>query len=87
MPLKQNAHMVFADYWIDDQGTHAHFVCNDPGPGEPTDYFILFTDSDLGSQTTVPGLIAMAKTKLQNKARGALAASKLDQLLGQEIVI
>ena len=87
MPVQANAHFTFTSYEIGDGGIWMFFVCNDPGPGQPNDYNIFVTDSELAAVTTVPQLNTLVTQKLQRKIRASNIAPKLDPLIGQTLVI
>ena len=87
MPLQPDADMVLTDYSVDDAGIHLHFVCSNPGPGEPSDYFALLTDGELAGATTVENIINALTTKLKRTYRLQSIAPKLDGLIGTVIRI
>lgn len=87
MGLRANATLTFLDYNVNDVGIHMHFVSPDPGPGEPSDYYILLTDTDLAGVTTQLNLRNLVLTKLQRAFRAQGIASKLDPFIGQSLSI
>lgn len=87
MALANNAVMVFTDYAITDDGIGLHFVCGNPGAGQPSDYTIELTDTELAGVVTALALKNLATDKLNRKFRSANIASKLDAIVGQSITI
>ena len=87
MALRTNASLTFTDYSVDDEGIHLHFVSPDPGPGEPSDYYIVLRDTDLAGVTTQGALRTLVENKLKRKLRSAGIASKLDSFIGQSLVV
>ena len=87
MPLQPNANMLFTDYTVDDVGIHLHFVCSNPGPGEPSDYFVLLTDTELSGATTPENLTNTLEQKLKRAFRFQGIAPKLDALINTSIRI
>ena len=87
MALKVSATMTFTGYVVRDDGIQLNFSCATPGAGEPTDYAILLTDSDLAAITTQAQLSTAVRTKLERKFRLSGIASKLDPFIGQSLVI
>lgn len=87
MSLRPSAVLQFLDYAVDDVGWHLHFVCADPGPGEPSDYYILLTDSDLSGVTTMNQALNLIQTKCNRKFRAAVNGTKLDALIGQTLTV
>ncbi len=87
MGLQASATMVFNSYEVIDNGINLHFVCSNPGGGEPSDYYVLATDAELATITTQVQLKTLVTTKLQRKLRAQGIATKLDALIGQSITI
>jgi len=87
MPLQNNATMIFISYEIQDGGIQLHFVCPNPGAGEPNDYYILLTDDELTTVGTVQQLKTLVEGKLQRKLRAVGIATKLDTFIGQSLVV
>lgn len=87
MTLAANAVMTFTDYQVTDQGILFHFVCANPGPGQPSDYYVLVTDTELAGVSTQQQLVTLVTGKLQRRFRATGIATKLDPLVGQSITI
>ena len=87
MPVQPNATFTFASYEIEDTGIRLHFVSPNPGPGQPSDYYVFCTDAELAAITTQPQLVNLVDNKLNRAIRAANIASKLDQFVGQSRVI
>ncbi len=87
MSLRTNATMVFTDYNVEDSGLTLHFVCPNPGGGEPSDYYVTLADTELSTVTNATSFKTLVDTKLKRKYRAANIASKLDSLIGQSTVI
>lgn len=94
MPLQSNATMTFTvfpewgkAYQVEDGGIRLHFLCPNPGPGQVSDYFIFLTDADLAGVNNQSQLATLVTTKLNRALRAAGIASKLDQFVGQSLVV
>ena len=87
MTLRANATLTFTSYEVTNEGIDFHFVSPDPGPGEPSDYFVLITDAELATVTTQLQLRTLVRDRLERKLRATGIASKLDQFIGQSLVI
>lgn len=87
MALRVNATLVFSSYAVHDGDIEFRFVCPDPGPGEPSEYTVTATDTELSTVNTAAQLRTLLTTKLQRKWRQSGIASKLDTFLGQSITI
>lgn len=87
MALRPTATLTFSGYEVSDDGIIMRFVCLLPGPGEPTDYFILLSDVDLATVTTQLQLRTLVQSKLDRKLRAAGIASKLDGFIGQSLTV
>ena len=87
MGLKVNATLTFTSYTVDDEGIHLHFVSPDPGPGEPSDYYVLLTDTDLANATTQAAVVNAVQNKLNRAFRFQGIAPKLDALIGQSLTV
>ena len=87
MSLKANASMTFVGYGVGNDGITLNFVCAQPGAGEPTDYLVFFTDTELTAISTQPQLAAAVRAKLERKYRLTNIASKLDAFIGQSLTI
>ncbi len=87
MGLAINATMVFMSYQVQDSGIQFHFVCPDPGGEQPSDYYILVTDAEVAAITTLASAKTLILNKLARKYRALNIASKLDQFIGQSVVI
>lgn len=93
MPVQANATFRFDSpdggstpaYEVRDDGILMNFVCNAPGPGQPTGYSILLTDAELALVTTQAQLASLVTTKLNRKIRSTGIASKLNTFIGQSI--
>jgi hypothetical protein len=85
--LNANAVMIFTDYQVQDNDlTTLHFICNFPGPGQPTDYYISFTDAQIQAIGTAQQAIAAVTAALQRKYRSSIATT-LNSYIGQSITI
>lgn len=93
MPLKTNSTLTFIDYQMvspDNQpllGVRLHFVCLDPGPEQPSDYFVLLTTTELAAVTTQLQLRNLVQGKLNEQIRATGIATKLDPFIGQNLVV
>lgn len=85
--LTANATMVFQGYEVTDTGIQMHFLCPAPGPGENSDWYIFLTDAEISAVTTVAQFKTLVLTKLQRRYRASGIATKLDQMIGQSVVI
>lgn len=93
MALKPNAQLVFTRYEVARDGVKLWFVCHDPGPGQPSDYEIFFTDAELGI-TTTPIVVTNIQTfgdaciqKLKRHYRAEQIAAKLEPLIGRTLTL
>lgn len=84
MALKANAVLTFTGYTITDFGIDLHFTCADPGPGEPNDYRVFVSDTELATVTTLAQFRTLVDAKLNRSVRAANIASKLDQYIGAQ---
>lgn len=88
MALAPNAVMQFVRYSAEESGIRFHFVCANPGGGEPSDYDVLIEEQALVQATTVPQITALVSAALIRKYRTSTKyAALLDPLIGGEIVI
>lgn len=87
MALKANAVLTFVDYVIEDGGARCHFLCADPGPGQPSDYYVLFTDAEIAGITSLATASTLAQTKLSRYLRASGISTKLDQLVGRSLTV
>lgn len=87
MALTTNAVMTFVGYEVEDTAILFHFVCAAPGSGEPSDYYIRLTDTELNATTNTTQLRSALTTKLQRKLRASGIASRLDSFVGQTITV
>jgi len=85
--LKSNVTMTFFGYEVQDTGINLHFLCPDPGAGENSDWYVFLTDAEVASITSLATARTLVTTKLNRKFRAASIATKLDQLIGQSVVI
>ena len=81
------ADFIFRRWQPEDGGYRLTFSCAAPGPGLPTDYEILLTDTDLATVTTALQLRTLAQTALERKVRAATIAAKLDPFIGQTVTV
>lgn len=82
--------LTFTSYVVLDDPALAirfHFVSPDPGPGQPNDYFVTLTQTELDGIATQLQLRNALQGKLERKLRANGIASKLDPLIGQSLVI
>ena len=82
--------LTFTDYTVIDDPVLAirfHFVSPDPGPNQPTDYYVNLTQTELDGIATQLQLRNALQAKLERKLRANGIASKLDPLIGQSLVI
>ncbi len=87
MSVRANATMVFMDYEVQDTGIQLHFLCPDPGPGKASDYYVFVTDAEVGAIRNLAQAQTLITTKLARKLRAAVIADKLDQYIGQSVVV
>lgn len=87
MSLKANATFTFRGYEITESGMTLRFTVADPGPGEPTDYLVTITDTDLGTITNAADFRALVMARLSRRARGTGIAAKLDAFVGQSVTL
>ena len=87
MGLNPNVSMTFTEYGITDTGIQMNFVCYNPGPGLPTDYTVFLTDAEIAAVSNLAQFKSLVLGKLQRKFRATGIASKLDQYIGQSVVI
>jgi len=87
MPLQSNCTMTFNSYEINDEGIKFNFVCLNPGAGQPTDYCIIISDSELSTISNTLQFKTLVQNKLQRKYRALNICTKLDQYIGQSLVI
>lgn len=78
---------TFTAYDVQDGGIELRFVALDPGAGNPSDYYIQLTDTDLSAITTQLQLKTLVQTKLNRKIRAAGIAVKLDPFIGQSLAV
>lgn len=78
--------LTFTDYDVQDTGVNLHFVCLDPGPGLPNDYYVFMLDTEY-TGLTKSQLVALATNKLRRKIDATGIGSVLDPLLNQSITI
>lgn len=81
-----NATFTFTSYDITDTGITFGMVCNAPGPGLPTDWPVFCTDAELAGVTTQIQLRDLIVSKLQRKYRGLNISTKLDPLIGAQVI-
>ena len=82
--------LTFTSYVVLDDPVLAirfHFVSPDPGPGQPTDYYVNLTQSELDGISTQLQLRNALIAKFERKLRAQGISSKLDPLIGQSMVI
>lgn len=79
--------LTFIDYEIKDSSIILHFVCYDPGAGQPNDYYVSVADSELSSYTTIQAFGTAVKAKLARKIKSQGIASVLDQFKGRSVTI
>lgn len=94
--LNKNATFKFADYGIEDGKVIAHFVCSNPGPAMPSDYYVTITEEELNtvpvsidSDTLNIASIAIESLfidKLQRKYRAQGVAEILEPLRDLEVI-
>jgi hypothetical protein len=87
MAVAPNAVMVFTSYVVEDEGIRFHFVCANPGPGQPTDYYVHCTDAEIATVTTQSDLRILLTDKLNRSIRTAGLGPKLDSFIGQSITV
>ena len=87
MAVQANATFIFESYTVEDGGIRLIFLCPNPGPGNESLYYILLTDVDLAAVTTQAQLRNLVETKLKRSIRATGIASKLDQFIGQSLVL
>lgn len=87
MALAANATMTFTAYRVEDGGIRMWFVCSNPGGGEPSDYDVFLTDSEITGTANLAALKTLVTTKLNRRYRASTVASRLDPLIGQSITI
>ena len=79
--------LTFTSYVVRDDGVEFIFVSLDPGAGQPTNYSIFATDTELAPIAARPALLALVTNKLRRKLNAVGFASKLDPFIGQSITI
>ena len=77
----------FEDFEVRDDGIALHFVSPDPGPGRPSDYYVLLTDAELAGVNNQSQLRTLVTTKLQRKIQAQGIAAKLTPFVGQVITL
>lgn len=83
--LKFPATLMLTSYEPIDGGSIAlTFECSDPGGGEPSNWIIQITDTELADAADIKVLIA---EKLQRKFRSKDISSRLDPLIGLKVTI
>lgn len=87
MAIKPNCSFKFTGYDVEDLGVRLTFVAQDPGPGLDTDYSIVVTPAELAAAGNMQAVLSLVTSKLQQRIRANGVASKLDQFIGQSIVI
>lgn len=87
MTLAANAVMTFTAYRIEDGGIRMLFVCSNPGGGEPSDYDVFLTDSELNGTANTAALKTLVTSKLGRRYRATGLSGKLDPLIGQTITV
>ena len=89
MALAVNAVMTFMDYQLLDNplGIEFHFVCSNPGPGQPSDYTVIVTDAEWAAATNNTQRRTLVTNKLQRKYRAAGLATALDGLIGSTFTV
>lgn len=87
MPLSANAVFTFNSYEVTDGGIIMHFVCDNPGAGMQSDWYITITDADLSTVNSLATFRTMVLAKLQRKFRGSGIANKLDNLIGGTVTL
>lgn len=87
MALNTNAIMKFIGYEILDDGIVAcTFLCLLPGAGEPSNYVIHLSDSEI-TGSTLAQLKTLVTQRLQRKFRSNGLSTYLDGLIGQDVTI
>lgn len=87
MALKPNARLTFVRYEVERDGVTLWFLCHDPGAGQPSDYPVFVSNTELAAITTQLQLRDLCLAKLKRWYRADGIASKLDALIGQSITL
>lgn len=69
------------------RGVRMHFVCLNPGPEQPNDYYILVSIDELTAITTQLQLRTLVQDRLNQQIRFTGIASKLDPFIGQTLTV
>jgi hypothetical protein len=81
------ADFQFLRYEVEDSSVLLEFLNAAPGPGNPTNYTIRLTDTELASLTTSVLLRNAVQAKLRRKLQAEGVAAKLDPFIGQTVTI
>ena len=87
LDLKANASMKFVDYVVGDEFATLHFLCSNPGPGQPSDYYIKLLNSDIETILTAGDFNTLIQTALKRKYRADGIAQYLDRYKDTEVII
>ena len=69
------------------QYVHLDFVCDDPGPGEPSDYDCVILRTDWEAAANNAARRALCQGKLDWKYRGSTVATNLNALIGNTFTV
>jgi hypothetical protein len=81
------ADFQFLRYEVEDASVLMEFLNANPGPGNPSNYTIRFTDAELAAVTTNLQLRNAVQVKLRRKLQAEGIASKLDAFIGMSVTI
>lgn len=93
MALRDNATLTFKGFTMEASefqpilGVRLHFECLDPGPEQPSDYYIILTIAELAAVTGQAQLRTLVMDKLNLQIRALGVASKLTPFIGQSLVV
>jgi hypothetical protein len=87
MALKPNAQLVFTAYEVRYNGVLMHWVCYDPGPGEPSDYEVFVTDAEWVTITDLQSFNTLLSAKLKKLYRAEGISTRLDPLIGRTLTL
>ncbi|HLB46476.1 MAG TPA: hypothetical protein VJL59_05560 [Anaerolineales bacterium] len=93
MPLRTGATLTFVGFQTEVSetqpvlGVRLHFVCGDPGPEQPSDYYIILTAAEIAAASNQTQLRTLVQGKLNDQIRFAAYTAKLTPFIGQSLVV
>lgn len=81
--------LVLQGYTVDPaaNGIQLHFVCSDPGPGLPTDYYLFMPHDELEGATNLTQLRTLINGRIDRYIGTDAVIDRVNQITGETFTV